>query len=976
MLLTAAWNPTKALAQQGSPCDALVIQSVPATELDELCGSPFGCLGGEQWVTLRIYAKPDLATSEVFKVYGTADEPLRILSEFEAYNSIEGLTVSSQEDCANINNLCSLSDSYMTIGLTEEAESFSGVSAAVNAEIYPSGSAEDFAFFAFDVADDEFTSLNDVNPLDLSGPEEQGWGVFVEDVLPQHCKPDGQGLVLLAQVTVVLNSEVSGQINYAMLPNGDLNEAPTTASIPFHISEATLGLNLGFYQEGSDELLCLFGGCMDEAACNFDAEAVIDDMSCWFPADSLWCDCDANVPDVLGECGGDCALNVDGDCFCDDASSNDPDLCDNLNACNFYACDEPDNAPCLFLDCAGECGGLDASCEGCTSPLACNFEPSASEDDGSCEFTSCAGCTYPSACNFDATASLDDGSCLVLDCAGVCGGNAQFDACGVCNGGGNTCLGCTDAAACNFSPGATLDDGSCEFLSCAGCTEPAACNFNASATVDDGSCDVVSCYGCTYPDACNFDASASLEDGSCEYNSCAGCTDAAACNFDASASIDDGSCSTPDCAGVCGGEAVLDACGVCEGDNTACAGCTYPDACNFDANATLDNESCEYNSCAGCTDAAACNFDASATLDNGSCEYNSCAGCIDAAACNFDANASIDDGSCTTIDCAGVCGGEAVLDACGVCEGDNTACAGCTYPDACNFDPNATLDNGSCEYDSCAGCTDAAACNYEANATIDDGSCDDSCFGCLDEDACNYEALATIEDGSCDYESCVGCIDPNACNYSCEATTQGMVLDSTGALSVTLDNGNNADLSDILAWSVTDNAGFETFYYVASDTINDPYLEYLPANDALVVLSQASVNGFEIALPPGTYDLVGWAKGGDWFGATLTLTDSESDVAVSFTLDDESKDWISTQAASLEIIAPMVTDCDYACEGCTYPDACNYDAAATIENGSCEFMSCAESCDSADFNGDGLVGTDDLLAFLTVYGQPCSGGGN
>ena len=872
MLLTAAWNPTKALAQQGSPCDALVIQSVPATELDELCGSPFGCLGGEQWVTLRIYAKPDLATSEVFKVYGTADEPLRILSEFEAYNSIEGLTVSSQEDCANLNNLCSLSDSYMTIGLTEEAESFSGVSAAVNAEIYPSGSAEDFAFFAFDVADDEFTSLNDVNPLDLSGPEEQGWGVFVEDVLPQHCKPDGQGLVLLAQVTVVLNSEVSGQINYAMLPNGDLNEAPTTASIPFHISEATLGLNLGFYQEGSDELLCLFGGCMDEAACNFDAEAVIDDMSCWFPADSLWCDCDANVPDALGECGGDCALNVDGDCFCDDASSIDPDLCDNLNACNFYACDEPDNAPCLFLDCAGECGGLDASCEGCTSPLACNFEPSASEDDGSCEFTSCAGCTYPSACNFDATASLDDGSCLALDCAGVCGGNALLDACGVCNGGGNTCLGCTDSEACNFSPGATLDDGSCEFLSCAGCTDPAACNFSASATVNDGSCDVVSCYGCTYPGACNFDADATLEDGSCE--------------------------------------------------------------------------------------------------------YESCAGCIDSAACNFDANASIDDGSCTTLDCAGVCGGEAVLDACGVCEGDNTACAGCTYPDACNFDPNASLDNGSCEYDSCAGCTDDAACNYEANATIDDGSCDDSCFGCLDEDACNYEALATIEDGSCDYESCVGCIDPNACNYSCEATTQGMVLDSTGALSVTLDNGNNADLSDILAWSVTDNAGFETFYYVASDTINDPYLEYLPANDALVVLSQASVNGFEIALPPGTYDLVGWAKGGDWFGATLTLTDSESDVAVSFTLDDESKDWIPTQAASLEIIAPMVTDCDYACEGCTYPDACNYDATATIENGSCEFMSCAESCDSADFNGDGLVGTDDLLAFLTVYGQPCSGGGN
>ena len=621
MLLTAAWNPTKALAQQGSPCDALVIQSVPATELDELCGSPFGCLGGEQWVTLRIYAKPDLATSEVFKVYGTADEPLRILSEFEAYNSIEGLTVSSQEDCANINNLCSLSDSYMTIGLTEEAESFSGVSAAVNAEIYPSGSAEDFAFFAFDVADDEFTSLNDVNPLDLSGPEEQGWGVFVEDVLPQHCKPDGQGLVLLAQVTVVLNSEVSGQINYAMLPNGDLNEAPTTASIPFHIEEATLDLNEGFYQEGSEELLCLFGGCMDETACNFDAEAVIDDMSCWFPSDSLWCDCSANIPDALGECGGSCALNVDDDCFCDDPSSNSPDNCSNLNACNFYACDEPSNVPCAFLDCAGECGGVDSSCEGCTSPLACNFEPSASEDDGSCEFTSCAGCTYPSACNFDVTATLDDGSCLVLDCAGVCGGNAQLDACGVCNGNNIACLGCTNPNACNFDDTATLPDGSCEFESCFGCIDPAACNYDADATTNDGSCDLTSCYGCTYPSACNFDSTASVDDGSCEYNSCAGCTDSAACNYDTDATIEDGTCLALDCAGVCGGNATLDQCGVCNGDNTACAGCTACGACNYNALATINDGSCEFDSCRGCTYEDACGYDENATIDDGSCHY-------------------------------------------------------------------------------------------------------------------------------------------------------------------------------------------------------------------------------------------------------------------------------------------------------------------------------------------------------------------
>ena len=50
--------------------------------------------------------------------------------------------------------------------------------------------------------------------------------------------------------------------------------------------------------------------------------------------------------------------------------------------------------------------------------------------------TSCLGCTDATACNYDETATIDDGSCLSLDCAGVCGGSAMLDECGVCNGPG------------------------------------------------------------------------------------------------------------------------------------------------------------------------------------------------------------------------------------------------------------------------------------------------------------------------------------------------------------------------------------------------------------------------------------------------------------------------------------------------------------------------------------------------------------
>ena len=43
--------------------------------------------------------------------------------------------------------------------------------------------------------------------------------------------------------------------------------------------------------------------------------------------------------------------------------------------------------------------------------LACNYNPGASKDDGSCEWESCAGCTFPDAENYDPTALWDNGTC-------------------------------------------------------------------------------------------------------------------------------------------------------------------------------------------------------------------------------------------------------------------------------------------------------------------------------------------------------------------------------------------------------------------------------------------------------------------------------------------------------------------------------------------------------------------------------------
>lgn len=75
------------------------------------------------------------------------------------------------------------------------------------------------------------------------------------------------------------------------------------------------------------------------------------------------------------------------------------------------------------------------------------------------------GCIYAPACNFNPSATTDDGSCDFASCSG-----------------------CTSLMACNFDPSATIDDGSCDYAFCAGCTYFGASNYNPSATLDDGSC--------------------------------------------------------------------------------------------------------------------------------------------------------------------------------------------------------------------------------------------------------------------------------------------------------------------------------------------------------------------------------------------------------------------------------------------------------------------------------------------------------
>ena len=100
------------------------------------------------------------------------------------------------------------------------------------------------------------------------------------------------------------------------------------------------------------------------------------------------------------------------------------------------------------------------------------------------------GCTDSLACNYNSTATVDDGSCLLI-------------------------YGCMIPTALNFNPLATCPD-SCSFFQIIfGCIDILACNYDSLANTDDGSC--LLNYGCMDLLAFNYDSLATCFDSSCVY---------------------------------------------------------------------------------------------------------------------------------------------------------------------------------------------------------------------------------------------------------------------------------------------------------------------------------------------------------------------------------------------------------------------------------------------------------------------------
>jgi hypothetical protein len=231
------------------------------------------------------------------------------------------------------------------------------------------------------------------------------------------------------------------------------------------------------------------------------------------------------------------------------------------------------------------------------------------------------------------------------------------------------------------------------------------------------------------------------------------------------------------------------------------------------------------------------------------------------------------------------------------------------------------------------GCTDSGACNYDVLATDEDNSCEYlTCAGCMDAASCSYDALSTIDDGSCCYSNCLDV----------------QMFDSYGD-----------------GW----NGGVYTLSTVDGVEIGS----------GTIAIGSSATDSYCLADGCYTIDVVGGSFSYEmsWtvLGAFGGLVSGAANESVTFNVGsgDQCVVGCDISCACNYDAAVNISDVEQCvfsgCEGCTYSDASNYDAASIADDGSCIF-DIANPC-PADLNGDGSITTGDLLIFLGAFGTIC-----
>ncbi len=475
----------------------------------------------------------------------------------------------------------------------------------------------------------------------------------------------------------------------------------------------------------------------------------------------------------------------------------------------------------FFLVCLGSFNSL-LSQSGCTNPIACNFQPLAIVDDGSC--TNDLAWFIPAV----PSSGIDGQTPAILSCEAPLG----YILADVC---------CIDEVLLNdaYCVNTTWDQ-VCQgvYTACqashSGCTNPEACNFDSCARVNDGSCTnvlqwyipelvmngsglaaVYTCYD--VPDGYILGDQEAVEsivtdDSFCLTNSwdiacqeayeelifvgIQGCTLITACNFNIFAETDDGSCLfenwyVPSIIYTPGTFFQT------SNSGNPVYSCTSPEYYELANECALQStadyfgipipllyfERGNFNFNTGVN----CFYSNPLYLSNDEFyhyqdEIIEFTGCSDSEACNYTTDHCIE-GNCYYSSWGLTPGGlikricdiDSELTNGGAIEIFEECCiqqliddgiipesslSNCSSPDCYEWTQESMSAYNICQQSS-AGCTDNAACNYNSQACNNDGTC--TYPGCTNALAINFDPFAGCSNSTCKF---MGCSDFMAINYS------------------------------------------------------------------------------------------------------------------------------------------------------------------------------------------------------------------
>ncbi|MDA8895630.1 hypothetical protein N9I98_04630 [Flavobacteriales bacterium] len=562
---------------------------------------------------------------------------------------------------------------------------------------------------------------------------------------------------------------------------------------------------------------------------------------------------------------------------------------------------------------------------GCTNPEATNYEPIANIDDASCLLE---GCTDPAALNYDSLANVSVGCVAVV-------------------------LGCTDLTSLDYDPLANSDDGSCTYIQCQG--EESVFIFDAGIWAGEVSIGVFSSSGDTllyfpYSTFSNNVASA-------PYDLCLSSEETYTLIY--SDSEDDGwhggSLSITSCNGLF---TMISA--TMEDDQlettetfspVACAdmvfGCINPIAENYDMSATNDDGSCEIN---GCMSSTTIEYLDVATFQSDTLQCTQIVlGCTDSLALNYAEAANVNDASCV-LPCSDD-ESSVILD---------IVAGNYAYEISWNLTNNASGDvvlegAGSDFSNEYPICLEAGSFTFNSFDSYGDGwtqgsysvslSCGDSAVyilanngGLFPSDGVttytySLETSEVFDVGSCD-DIVIGCTDALATNYNADAN---MEANETCEYELSLSCADAIALSsgDVYPGTIGQQEWF-TFDVDSSSLVSIALLTSSDMSSTLLNSCDGDTISADV-LEEGTY----------FINVVKVFGQNGYDLSLS--------------------IEPAV-------EGCTDPLAGNYNAAANVDDNSCDYSCYGIEAELSLYFG--TYASEISWAFVTSEGIPIVEGGD